>query len=162
MELKGNRMAKAADTGLMIGRSEGWHRTLQRFDWAREEPYDPQEFLEFCHEAIFAGFYGTRHPLALRWIEGELTADELRFMATQEYWYFRCTVWWNAGKVLHCPVLEDQRSLLGPLMEEAGVEEQAHEELFLRYLRGLGLSRNTVLGEGALPRPWPAWRSSTI
>jgi pyrroloquinoline quinone (PQQ) biosynthesis protein C len=129
-----------------------WTALLRRFDWQRETPYPPEVFLAMCLEVVKAGFYGTRHPLALRWLEGQLSPDQLRFMAMQEYWYFRGTVWWNAGKVLHCPDLADQLLLLGPLMDEAGIDGAAHHELFVRYLGGLGIDITAVQQAGILPQ----------
>jgi pyrroloquinoline quinone (PQQ) biosynthesis protein C len=131
---------------------QSWHQLLRRFEWNRDQAYRPEEFLDMCLQAILGGFYGTRHELAHLWIRGQLSAADLRFMAIQEYWYFRCTVWWNAAKVLHSPWLSDQRELLGPLMDEAGVFGDAHEDLFLRYLTGLEVSHETVTRTGALPQ----------
>jgi pyrroloquinoline quinone (PQQ) biosynthesis protein C len=136
----------------MTVKSKVWSESLKSFDWAREKPYDPEELLDMFYKAIDVGFYGTNHPLALKLLAGELSKEQLQFMGIQEYWYFRCTVWWNAGKVLHCPYLEDQQELLGPLAEEAGVDGgAAHEKQFIKYLEGIGLDLETVKATGALP-----------
>lgn len=129
-----------------------WTKYLSEFDWNRTEPYDPKELLSMMYKVVENGFYGTNHPLAISWLAGELSKEELQFMGIQEYWYFRCTVWWNAGKVLHCPDLEDQRLLLGPLAEEAGIGDEPHEKQFIRYLQGIGVDMETVFNTGVLPQ----------
>lgn len=114
------------------------------FDWDRTEPYDNDELCDQMLALVDEWFFATQHPLAQRLLGGKLTVDDLRFLALQEYWYFRCTIWWNAGKVLFAPSRAVQRRLIGPLLEEVGVDAESHEELYLRYLRGLGLGEEDL------------------
>jgi pyrroloquinoline quinone (PQQ) biosynthesis protein C len=129
-----------------------WGERLEAFDWSRTEPYPTDGLLVMAAGAIDAGFYGTRHPLARRWLSGDLTREQLQFLALQEYWYFRCTVWWNAGKVLHA-ARADQPDLLGPLLEEAGLADDhgSHEAQFVRYMHGLGVTVDDARARGLLP-----------
>jgi pyrroloquinoline-quinone synthase len=114
------------------------------FDWHRTEPYDNDELCDRMLSLVESWFFATKHPLALRLLAGDLSLDEVRFLAVQEYWYFRCTVWWNAGKVLYAPTRDIQRQLIGPLLEEVGVDAPSHEELYLRFLDGLGVDRKVL------------------
>lgn len=129
-----------------------WASWLEAFDWGRSEPYRTDDLVSMAARVIDAGFYGTRHELARRWLAGELTREGLQFLALQEYWYFRCTVWWNAGKVLHA-ALADQTELLGPLLDEAGLtgEHGSHEAQFVRYMHGLGVTVDDARSCGLLP-----------
>ena len=114
------------------------------FDWERREPYDNDELCDRMLALVRNWFFATRHPLALRLLDGGLSHDDLRFLAGQEYWYFRCTIWWNAGKVLYAPAPEIQRRLIGPLLEEVGATAESHEHLYVRYLRGLGVTADHI------------------
>jgi pyrroloquinoline quinone (PQQ) biosynthesis protein C len=120
------------------------------YDWHREESYDPAEFLAMVDAAAERNFYGYVHPLGKRLLAGEMTPDELRFLATQEYSYYASTTWWNAFKLANSDTLAQQRLLHGPLLDELGTDLAgpdglpAHAELFLQYCESLGLKREEV------------------
>jgi pyrroloquinoline quinone (PQQ) biosynthesis protein C len=134
--------AERASAGAIMT-DAGW------FDWSRAEPYGNDELLDRMLALVRQWFFALEHPLARRLLAGDLSLDDLRFLACQEYWYYRCTIWWNAGKVLYAPSADVQRRLIGPLLEEVGADAPSHEQLYVRYLRGLGLDE-TDLGERLL------------
>jgi pyrroloquinoline quinone (PQQ) biosynthesis protein C len=127
------------------------------YGWDRREPYDPDEFLAMVDRLAGDHFYGTTHLLGRRLLAGELTPDELRFLAVQEYAYYAETTWWNAGKLLNSPLLSEQRTLHGALLDELGTDlvepggAPPHAEMFLGYCAGLGLSREEVVGAPLVP-----------
>ncbi len=102
-------------------------------------------------------FYGFYHPLGCDLIEGKLTPEELRFLATQEYHYYASTTWWNASKLAQSDTLEHQRLLHGPLLDELGTDlinpdgYAAHTLLFLHYCKSLGLLEEEVLNTSLVP-----------
>jgi pyrroloquinoline quinone (PQQ) biosynthesis protein C len=120
------------------------------YDWNRAEAYAVPAFFAMLDELVDKYFYGFYHPLGRRMISGELSQRELRLLAVQEYPYYACTTWWNAGKILNAHTLEQQRLLHGPLLDELGEDLihsnglPAHSDLFLRYCAGLGLTRSDV------------------
>ena len=129
----------------------------EKYDWAREQPYDACEFLALVDELTENNFYGRVHPLGKCLLDGQMTPDEMRFLATQEYYYYASTTWWNAFKLANSDTLSQQRLLHGPLLEELGTDlledsgTPAHAELFLQYCESLGLKREEVLGATIVP-----------
>lgn len=127
------------------------------YDWYRSEPYPLDEYFRMVDSLVERYFYGFYLSLGQRLLEGGLRTDELRFLATQEYHYYASTTWWNAGKVLNCDTLDQQRILHGPLLDELGEDLvrkdglTAHSRLFLRYCEGIGLTEEQVLRAPLVP-----------
>jgi pyrroloquinoline quinone (PQQ) biosynthesis protein C len=127
------------------------------YDWDRSDAYEADELLAIVDELARDNFYGERHPVGQRFLGGDLTPDEMRFLATQEYAYYKETTWWNAGKLLNSAELEEQRRLHGALLDELGTDlmetggAAPHAEMFLRYCEGLGLSRTEVTNAPLVP-----------
>ncbi|MCA8951082.1 MAG: iron-containing redox enzyme family protein [Planctomycetes bacterium] len=120
------------------------------YDFSRREPYDPGTFLGLVREITEKYFYGFYHPLGRRLIAGDLSPEDLRFLAMQEHAYYAGTTWWNAGKLLRANTLAEQRQLFAPLLDELGTDLvddgglPAHSELFVRYCEGLGVTREEL------------------
>lgn len=127
------------------------------YDWESEESYPVDRFFQLLDSAVEEHFYGLRHPLCLRWLDGQLSREDLQFIATQEYWYYWGTTWWNAYKLANADQLDQQRRLHNALFDELGtdlLEDEglpAHSEIFLEYCAGLGLAREQVLRAHVLP-----------
>src|SRR5215813_2933687 len=107
------------------------------YDWNRAEPYPLAQFIAMIDSIVERNFYGLVHPISQRMLRGELTLEELRFVAAQEYHYYSGTTWWNAFKIAHSDTLHQQRRLHGALLDELGTDllgsegVPAHAELFL-------------------------------
>lgn len=127
------------------------------YDWHREESYEAEEFLAIVDALAENNFYGYVHPLGKRLLGGQMTPDEMRFLATQEYHYYASTTWWNAFKLAHSDTLSQQRLLHGPLLDELGLDlvatngVPAHAHLFLQYCESLGLDQNEVQSAALVP-----------
>jgi pyrroloquinoline quinone (PQQ) biosynthesis protein C len=127
------------------------------YDWDRADPYTPEQLFGMVDRVVERNFYGLVHPLSQRLLRGELTREELRFVAAQEYHYYWGTTWWNAFKIAHSDTLHQQRRLHGPLLDELGTDllraggSPAHAELFLNYCEGTGISRDEVRASAVLP-----------
>ncbi|MEK6303214.1 MAG: iron-containing redox enzyme family protein [Acidobacteriota bacterium] len=127
------------------------------YDWQREERYSKAELFAIIDRVAEDNFYGYSHPLGQKLLAGDMTPEQLRFLATQEYPYYASTTWWNAFKLAKSDDLEQQRLLHGPLLDELGtdlVEEEglpAHAELFLEYCEGIGLTRKEIQNAELVP-----------
>lgn len=127
------------------------------YDWNRNQPYGIDEFFEIIDKFVTKYFYGFYHPLGRRLIEGELTKEDLRFLAVQEYHYYASTTWWNAMKIAQSDTLEQQQLLHGPLLDEMGNNlidpnaEPAHSLLFLKYCESLGLTKDEIINAPLVP-----------
>lgn len=133
------------------------HLLKHEYDWHREERYSKGEFFAIIDRVVGENFYGYSHPLGQRLLAGDMTAEQLRFLATQEYPYYASTTWWNAFKLAQSDDLQQQRLLHGPLLDELGtdlVKEAglpAHAELFLEYCEGIGLTREETHNAELVP-----------
>lgn len=120
------------------------------YDWQTTEPYCKEEFFEHIDTLVQRYFYGFRHPLGQKLLEGQLNSQALKFLATQEYHYYSGTTWWNACKLAQSDTLAQQRLLHAPLLDELGTNlvtpqgELAHIELFMNYCKSLGLEEKDV------------------
>ena len=127
------------------------------YDWYRKEEYYIDTFFDMIDQVVDKYFYGFFHPLGQRLIEGQLTPEQLRFLATQEYHYFASTTWWNAMKIAQCDTLEQQQVLHAPFIDELGYNlikkdgEIAQSLLYLRYGEGVGLKKNDVVNALLVP-----------
>jgi len=130
------------------------HSYLQQYhtgyDWERKNPYVLNDFFSIIDEFVENSFYGNTHPLAKKLLAGEFSREELIFLATQEYYYYWGTTWWNAFKIGNADILDHQRQLHDPLLDELGTDLldknglPAHSVLFLQYCEGIGLTLDEI------------------
>ena len=91
-----------------------------------------------------------KHPFYQAWTAGTLTADRLRNYAVQYYQQVAAFPRYLSGLHSRCDDLETRQLLLENLIdEERGLDN--HPELWLRFAKALGLTRDEVLGAPSLP-----------
>lgn len=91
-----------------------------------------------------------KHPFYQMWSEGKLSLEALRNYAKQYYHLVNVFSTFISGVHSNCPDLKSRQQLLYNLMDE-DLGEKNHPELWLRFCDGLGLRREEVLDEKALP-----------
>lgn len=91
-----------------------------------------------------------KHPFYQAWQAGRLSLDDLRCYAAQYYPHVAAFPRYVSAVHANCGDLETRRMLLENLIEEERGGDN-HPELWLRFARGLGLSREAV--QAAEPRP---------
>ena len=121
------------------------------FELPRSEHYPTDEFLELLREEVRQRNARLEHPFVRLMFDGELTLDQLRGWAKQDFALKRCPTWWNAGRLLNAPTLAVQRQVARSLVEELGEEGGGHTDLYLRFGRALGLADEEMEGAPLLP-----------
>jgi len=91
-----------------------------------------------------------KHPFYQMWSQGKLSLEALRNYAKQYYHLVNVFPTFISGVHSNCPDLRSRQQLLSNLMDE-DLGEKNHPELWLRFCDGLGLRREEVLDEKALP-----------
>ena len=91
-----------------------------------------------------------KHPFYQAWQRGELTLDSLREYAGQYYQHVLAFPQYVSAAHASCPDQAGRQELLENLIEEERGAEN-HPELWLRFGEALGLSRETIIEERALP-----------
>lgn len=91
-----------------------------------------------------------KHPFYQMWSQGKLSLEVLRNYAKQYYHLVNVFPTFISGVHTNCPDLKSRQQLLSNLMDEE-LGEKNHPELWLRFCDGLGLRREEVLDEKALP-----------
>ncbi|EQB63797.1 MAG: hypothetical protein RBG1_1C00001G1376 [candidate division Zixibacteria bacterium RBG-1] len=91
-----------------------------------------------------------KHPFYQMWSQGKLSLEALRNYAKQYYHLVSVFPTFISGVHSNCPDLQSRQKLLSNLMDEE-LGEKNHPELWLRFCDGLGLRREEVLDEKALP-----------
>ena len=122
-----------------------------RFDFNRTEPYPAGEFLEALKAEVRDRTARLEHPFVQMLFNGELTHDQLRGWARQDFALKKCPSWWLAARMMNSPNMAVQRRVAGPLMEELGSAEDAHTDMYLRSGRALGLSDDEMENAPLLP-----------
>ena len=122
-----------------------------RFDFNREAPYEPSAFLRMLQEEVRERNARLEHPFVRLLFDGELTMDQVRGWAKQDFALKRCPTWWNAGRLLNAPTLELQKMIVNTLYEELGGEGGGHTEMYLRFGQALGISEDDMYGAPLLP-----------
>ena len=110
------------------------------FDIASPQPLPAPEFLELLKAEVCHRNARLEHPFVRLLFDGELSLDQVRGWARQDYALKRCPTWWNAGRLLNSPDLATQRQVVRSLIEELGDEGGGHTEMYLRFGRALGMS----------------------
>ena len=110
------------------------------FDIASPQPLPAPEFLELLKAEVRHRNARLEHPFVRLLFDGELSLDQVRGWARQDYALKRCPTWWNAGRLLNSPDLATQRQVVRSLIEELGDEGGGHTEMYLRFGRALGMS----------------------
>ena len=121
------------------------------FDFASREPHPAAEFLEMLKAEVRHQNARLEHPFVRMLFDGELSLDQVRGWAKQDYALKRCPTWWNAGRLLNSPDLATQRQVVHSLVEELGDEGSGHTDMYLRFGRALGLSEEEMEGAPLLP-----------
>ncbi|BBD72030.1 hypothetical protein HS1genome_0419 [Sulfodiicoccus acidiphilus] len=122
------------------------------FDLRRREPYDPREFVDMLTRISRDYWAGIHHPLVKKFLNGELSKEQLRVWAVEEYWFYRGPNYWSAAEIANSPELEDQEILMEPIATEIGTaEKEGHVKLYLRYLKALGVSYEDLINTPLLP-----------
>ena len=83
------------------------------------------------------------HPFYQRWLAGELTRDDLRAYAGQYYKFEAAFPGYLCQVMAKLDTAADRRVLLQNLVDEEGGPE-THLELFVRFGRALGLTREEL------------------
>lgn len=91
-----------------------------------------------------------KHPFYQLWSKGELSLEALRNYAKQYYHLVNAFPTLISGVHCNCPELKSRQQLLSNLMDEE-LGEKNHPELWLRFCDGLGMRREEVLDEKAVP-----------
>ncbi len=65
---------------------------MSRFDFARKEPYSPDEFLDLLQKEALHANARVEHPYVQLLADGKLTIDQLRDYATQDYQLKKCPI----------------------------------------------------------------------
>ena len=91
-----------------------------------------------------------KHPFYQMWSQGKLSLEALRNYAKQYYHVVNVFPTFISGVHANCPDLKSRQQLLSNLMDEE-LGEKNHPELWLRFCDGLGMRREEVLDEKALP-----------
>jgi pyrroloquinoline-quinone synthase len=91
-----------------------------------------------------------KHPFYQAWQRGELTLDMLRTYAGQYYQHVLAFPQYVSAAHASCPDEADRREVLENLIEEDRGEEH-HPELWLRFGEALGLTREALVRDEALP-----------
>ena len=122
-----------------------------RFDYRRNQAYDAEEFLTMLQDEVREGNARLEHPFVRKLFGGELTMDQVRGWAKQDFALKRCPTWWNAGRLLNSPTLAVQRQVVKSLWEELGEEGEGHTEMYLRFGAALGISEEEMFQAPLLP-----------
>ena len=121
------------------------------FDIASPQPLPAPEFLELLKAEVRHRNARLEHPFVRLLFDGELSLDQVRGWARQDYALKRCPTWWNAGRLLNSPDLATQRQVVRSLIEELGDEGGGHTEMYLRFGRALGTSGEEMERAPLLP-----------
>jgi pyrroloquinoline quinone (PQQ) biosynthesis protein C len=127
---------------------------MSRFDFARKEPYSPDEFLDLLREEALHANARIDHPYVQFLVDGKLSLEQLRDYAKQDYQLKKCPSWWLAGRILNSPTIEDQKLIARTFIEEmGGVDPRftGHQSMYLAFGRALGLSDNDLECADLLP-----------
>ena len=108
------------------------------FDFADPEPHQAAEFLEMLKAEVRHQNARLEHPFVRMLFDGELSLDQVRGWAKQDYALKRCPTWWNAGRLLNSPDLATQRQVVHSLVEELGEEGSGCADMYLRCGGGAG------------------------
>ena len=122
-----------------------------RFDFNRNDAYKPEDFLAKLKDEVCEGNARLEHPFPRMLFNGELTLDQLRGFAKQDFALKRCPRWWNASRLLNSPTLDIQRQVAKSLLEELGDEGDGHTEMYVRFGAALGISEDEMYQAPLLP-----------
>src|SRR5277367_4251756 len=105
-------------------------------------------------EERVAPFNLLQHPFYQAWSKGELTREDLAAYAA-EYWH-HVSAFPTYLSALHSrlPDGETRREVLRNLCDEEGTDTaqgRPHSELWMDFAKGMGASRNAVLGHAMQP-----------
>lgn len=116
---------------------------MGRFDFHRLEPYGVEEFLAMLRTEALYQSARLEHPYVKRLVHGDLTQEQLRDFAKQDYQLKKCPSWWVAGRILNSPSIETQKMIAGTFIEEmGGVDPRftGHQAMYLEFGKALGLT----------------------
>lgn len=121
-------------------------------------------------KSYLAGMDFAHHPLALKIAKGELPRSQVTGWAKQWYHGFlKDADRWLAAAFVNCPEPKVRRPLIENAAEEAfGYQSktEGHPELYVKFLRGLGVSDDEVANEPVTPEAWASllnfWTIRTI
>jgi pyrroloquinoline-quinone synthase len=122
------------------------------YDLDRKKPYTPQEFVELLGKIAEETWAGVHHPLVQKFLKGELTREQMKAWAIQEYWFYKGPSYWSAAEAANAPTLEDQQILMDPLVTEMGTgNKESHVDLYLKYCNALGVTKEEIFSTPLLP-----------
>jgi pyrroloquinoline-quinone synthase len=127
---------------------------MARFDFARPEPYGPEEFLQLLRAEALDRNARLEHPYVLKLVAGKLSREKLRDFATQDYQLKKCPSWWVAARILNSPTIEDQKIIAKTFVEEMGGMDPrftGHQAMYLEFGKALGLSEAELEQAELLP-----------
>src|SRR3989344_4959326 len=102
------------------------------------------------HEALHS-WHLLQHPFYQDWMKGQITAEQLKDYACQYYAHVEAFPRYLSATHSHCGKAEDRRVLLENLNDEEGLAfGESHPELWLKFAKGMGASREEV--ERSQPR----------
>ena len=122
-----------------------------RFNFRSEEALPAHDFLRLLKDEVRDRNARLEHPFVKLLFDGNLTLDQLRGWAMQDYALKRCPTWWNAGRLLNSPSLAVQRRVARSLMEELGDEGHGHTDMYQRFGAALGFSSEEMEQAPLLP-----------
>lgn len=93
--------------------------------------------------AVIAGRRMLAHPFYQHWLAGDLTHDDLRAYAAQYFRFEAAFPGYLCQVMAKLDTAADRRVLLQNLVDEEGGAE-THLELFVRFARALGLTREDL------------------
>ena len=120
-------------------------------DYNRDKAYQPAEFLELMKAEVRTGTARLESSFVQLLFNGELTMDQVRGWARQDYALKKCPTWWVAARMLNSPSMAVQRRLMGTLNEELGTEALSHTDMYLQFGRALGYTDEEMEEAPLLP-----------
>lgn len=87
-----------------------------------------------------------KHPFYQDWMEGCLSLQQLQNYACQYYWHVAAFPRYLSATHSLCESIEERKLLLENLVDEEGLQKgfDDHPELWLRFVEGLGVSREEL------------------
>lgn len=122
------------------------------YDLNRKEPYSPEEFIDLLGNIAEERWAGIHHPLVKKFLKGELTKEQIKIWAIQEYWFYKGPSYWSAAEAANAPTLVDQQILMDPLVTEMGTgDKESHVSLYIKFCKALGATEEEVTNTPLLP-----------
>jgi len=127
---------------------------MGRFHFQRVEPYGPEEFLQLLRDEALHKNARLEHPYVKKMVGGELSREQLRDYAKQDYQLKKCPSWWVAARILNTPSIADQKIIAKTFIEEMGGTDPrftGHQAMYLEFGKALDLSEDELEHAELLP-----------